>query len=286
MATLNFVGLFLKTQRHIHWLIPACLTFTAVVMGFSTTLRLSIVGYMGKILSRALQWVFELLPLTMRRRVYYWGNWVDLLKPINDLQSKIVRGNISVLVAGGAKFYSPSLAGPIISAERLVDEICRRDGPFLFKCDSKSDSSGDSVYIEWIFDNAEKCSLKAGRVASKDVRLSLKEDHTYIVCCDGDCSTKEVIKFFRSDCCEENKSLMKDDKHTASVDIDCGTEEEAIKLFIFAAYMAELKSGSLKSCERNSSTVYVRRFVESINAYVRSGYPPLYKLELQGVVVR
>lgn len=70
---------------------------------------------------------------------------------------------------------------------------------------------------------------------------------------------------------------MADDIHNASVDIDC-SKEEAIKLFIFAADMAELKSGSLKSYESISKTMYVRRFVESINAYVRSGYPPLHKL--------
>ncbi|GLJ08789.1 hypothetical protein SUGI_0096060 [Cryptomeria japonica] len=248
LMTLNFVDLFLDTQKHIHWLIPALLTFTAVVMGFSTTLRLSVGGFIGKVLSRGIQWVCDLLPLPMRRRVYYWRSWVDLLRPSNDLQSKIVRGNISVLITG------------------------------------ETDSSSHSVYIEWIFDNAQqKCLLKAGRVASKEVMLN-KADDSYIVCCDGDCSRKE-IKVFTFDCRKPNESLMAVDIHTASVDIDCSIEE-AIKLFIFVAYMAELKSGSLKSYDSISSTVYVRRFVESINAYVRSGYPALHIVELKGVVVR
>ncbi|XP_059077543.1 uncharacterized protein LOC131036288 isoform X2 [Cryptomeria japonica] len=298
-ATLNFVAMFLKTQKHIHWLIPALMTFTAAVMGFSTTLRLSIDDYIATILCRALQWVCDLLPSMMRRRVYSWGSWVQHFRPSNDLQSKIVRGDISVLVAGGAKFHSkPTIELINFPDCSRVDEICSRGGPALFRCDSNSDSSSDSVYIEWIFENAQKCLLKSGRVASKEVweslkpghvelkevRLSLKADNTDIESGDGDCSTKE-IKFFTSDFHEAQKSLMVDDIHTPSLDIEC-SKEEAIKLFIFAAYMAELQSGSLKSYDSNSKNVHVRRFMESINTYVRSGYPPLHKLYLEGVVVR
>ncbi|GLJ08803.1 hypothetical protein SUGI_0096320 [Cryptomeria japonica] len=303
--TLNFVALFLKTQKNIYWLIPALLTFTAAVMGFSTTLRLSIVDCIGKFCCRGIRWVCDLLPLPIRRRVYYWGSWVERLKPGNDFQSKIVRGDISVLIAGGAKFYSQSLVGPITFADRSVEKISSGGGPFLFKCESKSDSNSHSVFIEWIFDiSQQKCLLKADRVGSKEVRLSLKEVETFIECCDGHCSKE--IKFFKSgcykanrssmandshtasvdiDCCKAKESLMAGDIHTASVDIDCSAEE-ARKLFIFAAYMAELQSGSLRSCDRNSKTLYVRRFIDSINAYVRSGYPPFHLLELKGVVVR
>ncbi|GLJ08798.1 hypothetical protein SUGI_0096270 [Cryptomeria japonica] len=296
--TLNFVGLFLNTQKQIHWLIPACLSFTAVVMGFSTTLRLSIVGWIGKVFCRGLQFLCELLPLAMRRSAYSWGSWVERFKPSNDLQSKIVRGNVSVLIAGGAKFESESKIERINFADCSVDEIYSGGGPVLFGCDSKSDSSCDSVYIEWIFENAQKCLLKFGRVASKEVRSSLKPGHvelrevrsslkadnTDIESGDGHCSTKE-IKFFTSDFPKAQESLMADDIHTPSLDIEC-SKEEAIKLFIFAAYMAELQSGSLKSYDSNSKTVYVHRFIESINAYVRSGYPRLHKLYLEGVVVR
>ncbi|XP_059077552.1 uncharacterized protein LOC131876371 [Cryptomeria japonica] len=358
-VTLNFVALFLRTQKHIHWFIPALMTFTAAVMGFGTTLRLSIDDYIATILCRALQWVCDLLPLIMRRRVYYWGSWVQHFRPSNDLQSKIVRGDISVLIAGGAKFDSKSKIQPINFPECSADEICSGGGPALFRCsDSNSDSISDSVYIEWIFVKTQKCLLKAGRVASNK---SLKPVDTSIVCGDGDSKTNVVIQFFTSgraddshtvsvdndssnakeslmaddshtasvdiDCCEAKESLMADDSHTASVDIDyCKTnrssmaddsqtasvdidcckekeslmaddihtasvdiycsKEEAMKLFIFAAYMAKLKSGSLKSYDRNSKTVNVRRFIESINAYVRSGYPPLHTLELKGVVVR
>ncbi|GLJ08809.1 hypothetical protein SUGI_0096390 [Cryptomeria japonica] len=309
--TLNFVGLFLNTQKQIHWLIPACLSFTAVVMGFSTTLRLSIIDCISKIFCRGVQFLCDLLPLAMRRSAYSWGSWVDRLKPSNDFRSKIVKGDADVFLAGGAKFDSKSQIQRIIIADclPLVDEICSAGGPFLFRsdpnCDSNHDSNCDSFYIEWIFDNT-KCSLKAGRVASNETRSSLTEVETFIECGDGHCSTKKAIKFLKSGCCMANKSSMADGSHTASVDIDCCkakeslmaddihtasldidcSSEEAIKLFIFVSYMAELQSGSLKSYDSNSKTVYVRRFIESINAYVRSGYPPLQKLELKGVVVR
>ncbi|XP_059077599.1 uncharacterized protein LOC131876390 [Cryptomeria japonica] len=110
MTILNFVGLFLKTQKHIHWLIPALLTFTVVVMGFSTKVRLYIDGFINTFLCRSVQLLCDPLPLAMRRRAYCWGNWVENLKPSNDLQSKIVSGKICVLLVAGAKADSESLA--------------------------------------------------------------------------------------------------------------------------------------------------------------------------------
>ncbi|GLJ08813.1 hypothetical protein SUGI_0096500 [Cryptomeria japonica] len=206
--TLNFVGVFLQTQKQINWLIPACLSFTAVVMGFSTTLRLSIIDCIGKIFCRGVQFLCDLLPLAMRRSAYSWGSWVERFKPSNDFQSKIVKGNVYLLVAGGAKFHSISPIERIIIADCSVDEICSGGGPFLFKCDSNSDSNSDSFYIEWIFfDNTQKCLLKAGRVASNKARSSLKPVGTSIVCGDGDSKMKKPIPFFTS--------LMADDTHTA-----------------------------------------------------------------------
>lgn len=85
-------------------------------------------------------------------------------------------------------------------------------------------------------------------------------------------------------CCKAKESLMTNNIHMASVDIDC-IAEEARKLFIFVSYMAELQSGSLRSCDCNSKMMYVCHFIESINAYVRSDYLPLHILKLKGVVV-
>ncbi|XP_059077587.1 uncharacterized protein LOC131855806 isoform X1 [Cryptomeria japonica] len=110
MTILNFVGLFLKTQKHIHWLIPASLTFASVSMGFSTKVRLWIDGFINAILCRSVQLLCDPLPLAMRRRAYCWGNWVENLKPGNDLQSKIVSGKVCLLVAAGAKADSEFFA--------------------------------------------------------------------------------------------------------------------------------------------------------------------------------
>ncbi|GLJ08819.1 hypothetical protein SUGI_0096620 [Cryptomeria japonica] len=281
LKILNFVGLFLQTQQHIHWLIPASLSLISAVMGFSTALRLSIDGFINTVLCKGVQMVCDRLPLLMRRRVYFWGNWVQNLKPSNDLQSKIVRGDICALIAGGAKAHARALADPVIFTDRSVRfEIFSKFGPFLFICDTK----GDSVYIEWRFDNAaiQKCLLKAGRVESEEAK-TLKADDIYIVCGDGDCSMKKAIKVFTSDSFTVKKSFIADDIDTASVDVDCSMEK-ATRLFLFASCMSENNSGSLKYCKGNN--VYVRHFVESINAYVRSGYPPLYALHMEDVVVR
>ncbi|GLJ08812.1 hypothetical protein SUGI_0096490 [Cryptomeria japonica] len=351
LKILNLLGLFLQTQKHVHWLIPALLSFTAAVMGFSTTIRLSIDGLINTVLCKTIQRACDRLPLPMRRRVYFWGNWVENLKPSNDLQSKIVRGDICALVAGGAKADFESLAAceslgniralaPKVGktaekkvpdwscfqylyvpfkhncakgrldifgdyeslADRSVDrhKTCSKVGPFFFRC--------DSVYIEWIFDRTHHiCSLRAGVFASHEAE-NLLEPHD-LVCDDDDCAREKDIKISTSDSCEvynhekggeycmsvsgdaycgaaDNKILIADGIDTASVDVD-GTSKEAIKLFKFAFYMAEEKSGSLKSYEPDTKTVSVRGFIESINAYARSGYPPLYKLSnnLKNVIV-
>lgn len=52
--TPNIVGLLLKTQNPIHRFIPTLLTFIATVMGFSTTLRLYVGGFIDKVLSKGI----------------------------------------------------------------------------------------------------------------------------------------------------------------------------------------------------------------------------------------
>ncbi|GLJ08816.1 hypothetical protein SUGI_0096560 [Cryptomeria japonica] len=112
LKILNFVGLYLQTQKHVHWLIPVSLSLTSLVMGFTTTGRLSVDGFICGFFCwpfyRAVQLLCDQLPLSMRRRVYCWGDWVEHLKPSNDLQSKVVMGGMCALVAAGAKAHSES----------------------------------------------------------------------------------------------------------------------------------------------------------------------------------
>ncbi|GLJ08818.1 hypothetical protein SUGI_0096600 [Cryptomeria japonica] len=320
LKILNLVGLFLQTQKDVHWLIPASLSFTSAFMGFSTTLRLSVGSVINKVLCGTIQFLCDLLPLRWRRRVYFIGNWVDNLRPSNDLQLKIVEREICPLIAGGAKAHFQSSAHPcdvhafippvVKTAERdkkcvLVNHHCESSvhqskvGPFFFKC-------ADSLYIEWIFDNDNRrCSLKAGVVESRaEKKLKSHDINVHIVCDDDSCKMEEDMKILPCDCCVVDKvedgvgycmsvfgdvycgaDEIEDGIDTASVDVDCSSKE-AIKLFKLALYMAEQNSGSLKSYDQNAKVVSVRCFIESINAYVRSGYPPLYKLDkLKNVVV-
>ncbi|GLJ08828.1 hypothetical protein SUGI_0096750 [Cryptomeria japonica] len=235
LKVFNLVGLFLHSQKHIHWLIPVSLTLTAAVLGVSTTLRVWVYGFIHILFCKAVHLLCERFPFSVRRQVYSLGNWVDKLKPSNDLQSKIVRGNICVLIAGGAK--PQTLGATLVESELLSNRLTSIDRVF----------NQGNVEI--------KCSFRCGKFNIK-------------------------CKFAQS-----NGKCSLEAGDIASVDVVC-SREEAIKLFTFASCMAESRSGSLKSYDPKTKTVYVRRFRESVAAYVRSGYPPFYKLHLENVVVR
>ncbi|GLJ08807.1 hypothetical protein SUGI_0096370 [Cryptomeria japonica] len=319
LKTLNLVALSLRSQNHIHWLIPVLLTLTAAVMGFSTTLSLYVGRLINKLFCGAIQFLCERLPLRWRRRVYFLGNWVENLKPSNDLELKVMKQSMCPLIAGGAKAHFQSSPLPCNMRPQvptrearakkymLVSQPCgsladcsvQEVGPFFFSC-------GESVYIEWTFNNhSNKCSLKAG-VLERGHEKSLKpHDISVYIVGDNEVLIEEDIKILTcdrgaTDKLEEGVEYsisvfgdvyygakgIPDGIDTVSVDVDCSSKK-AIKLFKLALYMADQKSGSLKSYEPNAKTVSVRRFIESINAYVRSGYPPLYKLDkLENVFVR
>ncbi|KAH9313446.1 hypothetical protein KI387_044080 [Taxus chinensis] len=108
LKVLNVVGLFLQShshnQKHIHWIVPALLSLTSLVMGFSTQLMCFVYGKIRMLCCTPIQLLCDHLDdFSWRRQVYSLGNWIENLKPSNDLQSKIVWGDVRALVAGGAK---------------------------------------------------------------------------------------------------------------------------------------------------------------------------------------
>lgn len=69
-------------------------------------------------------------------------------------------------------------------------------------------------------------------------------------------------------------------------DVYCDSNE-FVRLCTFVSCMAKNGFGSLKSCGRGRrNTVHVRGFKESVICYSKSGFPSVYELKLQEVVVQ
>ena len=101
------------------------------------------------------------------------------------------------------------------------------------------------------------------------------------------CDPKRKIQFL----CEFFEGIGKcsvgvlysvDDK--AVVLVDCKSEDEFTKICTFVQCVAKNRSGSLKSYDRHNK-VRVRGWKESVRHYVKSGFPPIYELNLEHVIV-
>ncbi|KAH9313241.1 hypothetical protein KI387_028276 [Taxus chinensis] len=254
LKVLNLLGLYLQKDKHIHWLIPALLSLTAAVLGLCSTLRRCVYSGINTISRGAVHLLCDHLDdFSWRRQAYSLGNWIDNLKPSNDLQSKVVRGDIRALIAGGArvdngrKHYDNAFHGAI----RLPDN----DEETLNDIELKFNQGGNVV----------KRSFDCG---------------TFSI----DCEFHSANGSLDQEGAQINGKCLLEAGKVASIDVDCNSEE-AKKLFKFAYHMAHSQSGSLRRYDPNTKTVQVRRFRESVIAYVRSGYPPLYALDLKNVVV-
>jgi hypothetical protein len=104
LKIINLLGLFLQTKKDkVHWLIPTSLSFISALMEFSTTLRVWLYSNINVLFCYIMHFICDPLPRSWRRQVYSLGKWVENLKPSNDIQLKIERGNICAIIAGGAK---------------------------------------------------------------------------------------------------------------------------------------------------------------------------------------
>lgn len=105
LKMLNLAGLFLQTKK-VYWLIPLLLSFTSTVLEFSTPLRIWIYQKINVLFCCAMHVICDRLPRSMRSHIYALGKYVDNLKPTNDIELKVTKGNITATIAGGAKVHT------------------------------------------------------------------------------------------------------------------------------------------------------------------------------------
>jgi hypothetical protein len=104
LKVLNLAGLFLQTKK-VYWLIPVLLSFISTVMEFCTPLRIWIYGKVN-LFCHAMHLICDRLPRSMRMQTYALGKMVENLKPSNDIKLKVTRGDITAIIAAGAKVHT------------------------------------------------------------------------------------------------------------------------------------------------------------------------------------
>lgn len=161
---LNLVGLFLRTNQHIYWIIPTIISFTAAVMEFATILRVWLYEKINMLFCFIIHVICDRLPRIVRREVYSLGHWVDNLKPSNDIELKVVRGSlITGIISGGAKVYKEGA-----NLVPWLDQI--NETKKTFTCEGVDPCGDISIDIECGFDPKKgKCHLRARTVALADV---------------------------------------------------------------------------------------------------------------------
>ncbi|KAH9309357.1 hypothetical protein KI387_037268, partial [Taxus chinensis] len=197
LKVLNLLGLYVQKDKHLHWLIPTLLSLTSVVMGLCSTLRRCVYSGINTLSQGAVHFLCDHLnDFSWRRQAYSLGNWIDNLKPNNDLQSKVMRSDIRALIVGGArvnngkKHYDNAFHGAIRLPDN--DEATLNDIEFKFNQGGNGvNSSFDcgTFSIDYAFHSANgsleegaqingKCLLEAGKVASINVDCNSEEAKT------------------------------------------------------------------------------------------------------------
>jgi hypothetical protein len=226
LKVLNLVGLFLQTKK-LFWLTPILLSFASAVLEFNTTLREWLYKKINTVFCWSMHLMCDKLPYSMRRQVYSLGKWVENLKPCNDIELRVVRGDICALIGGAAKSHTEDatlVQVPWLNVQR-VTQINFECDPIHFRCEFLSE--------------VDKCGV--GVVYSDDDKAALF--------------------------------------------VDCKSSDEFVKICTFVDCMAKNRSGSLKSNDRKNK-VQVRGWKESVRHYVKSGFPPIYELKLEHVIVK
>jgi len=100
---LNLVGLFFQAKKNkFSWYYPTIFSAASAVLELPPV-SAWIYGKINKVFCRSVQCICDQLPYSVRRHVYSLGFWVENLRPCNDIQLKVVRGDISVVIGGAAK---------------------------------------------------------------------------------------------------------------------------------------------------------------------------------------
>jgi hypothetical protein len=105
LKVVNLAGLFLQTKK-VYWLIPVLLSFISTVMEFCTPLRIWIYEKVNLWFCYAMHLICDPLPRSMRLQIYALGKMVENLKPSNDIKLKFTRGDITAIIAAGAKVHT------------------------------------------------------------------------------------------------------------------------------------------------------------------------------------
>lgn len=141
---LNLAGFFLQIKK-AYWVLSTVLSLTSAVLEFIVPLRVWIYGKINFVFCWAMHIVCDKLPYSVRKQVYSLGNWVENLKPSNDIEYRAVKADIfNAVIGGGAK---ASLAPALL--EEGVALLCEEDQmTFKFEC--------GHIKIQCLFDDKFK----------------------------------------------------------------------------------------------------------------------------------
>lgn len=225
LKVLNLVGLFLQTQK-VFWLIPTFFSFASAILEFNTTLRVWLYTNINKLFCWSMHLICDTLSYSKRRQVYSLGKWVENFKPCNDIELRVVRGNIRAVLGGAAKSHKEDVTlvpVPWFNVDGHLAQTFDCD-PIQFRCEFLQDVSKCGVGV--LYPNKDKPVLL----------------------------------------------------------LDCKSRDEFMKICTFVGCVANNRSGSLKSYHSHNK-VLVRGWKESVRHYVKSGFPRIYELNLEHVIV-
>lgn len=157
---LNLVGYILQLNK-VFWLIPALFTLASAVLEFNTKLRAWVYSIINRLFCCLMHLVCDKLRYSMRRQVYSsLGEWVENLKPSNDIQLKVVKGDICAPIAGGAKAdREDATVVHWLSVEKLVTEMTFHCDCIAITCSSYSGNNRRGVLVQYSDDEVAHVSL-------------------------------------------------------------------------------------------------------------------------------
>lgn len=156
---LNLVGFFLQTKK-VFWLIPTLLSLASAVLEFNTKLRKWIYSKINLLFCCSMHLLCGKLRYSMRRQVYSLGKWVENLKPSNDIELKIVKGDICAPIAGGAKAdREGAKVVPWLNVEEQVTEMAFHCDHIDIRCSYDGDDEC-GVFIQYRDDEAALVSVE------------------------------------------------------------------------------------------------------------------------------
>ncbi|KAJ7523227.1 hypothetical protein O6H91_18G042400 [Diphasiastrum complanatum] len=152
---LNLVGLFLQTKQ-VQWVYPAFFTLTAAILEFDTWLREVLYSSINLLFCRSMRLVCNKLPHFPRILIYTLGCFVDNLRPSNDVEWKIVKGDIRVVMGGAARTHT--LQGLVACADIEMSSFLQsEDNETVYYCETFSHPEHDIKMTAKFYRSQNKC---------------------------------------------------------------------------------------------------------------------------------